>query len=132
MNTPDCKLECGCWKRVRLDAARIGQVVWCKFDGWQGIASVNLYEWHVHCMTDGCHYGRWCGQSEHEARLRNTRHVRKHEHLGGVQYDRITWDGRGSIFRNEVDRSARTTVRRPPILYKNKVRNIEDVAPPPF
>lgn len=140
MNTPECQLACGCWKRIRLDLAKVNSTDVCKYHGEQTIIASNYYEWHVRCQEYGCSFGRWVGQNEHAARLVNGKHATTKDHLGGVQYDRITWDGRGAIYRHAVDRNARTTVKPPPQQtaepvsqsYRTVTFNPDDYAPPPF
>ncbi len=123
MNTCDCLLSCGCWKRIRIDKAVEGEGESCPSHGigmWVDtrsslyIMKVNRYEWHVRCQEYSCRYGRWFGQSEGLARQANGRHASTKDHLGGVAYDRVTWDGRGSVFRDGVDRDARTKPKPPP------------------
>jgi len=135
MNTPDCELSCGCWKRIRLDLAREGETETCNLHGiGVTIVIVNRYEWHVHCQEYGCRFGRWMGQSEPLARKVNGNHATKHNHLGGVQYDRITWDGRGSIYRGRGLRANDRNPKPPPsnLRYQNVIRKDEDWTAPPF
>ena len=138
MNTVDSLLSCGCWKRLRIDKAVKFALETCPRHGETYdaiglpftvyIVKFNSYEWHVRCQEPFCRFGRWFGQSEGSARRANGLHATKLNHLGGVNYDRVTWDGKGSIYRGEErDRSQRGTKPQPP-----PERKLVKLAPPEY
>lgn len=129
MNTPDCLLSCGCWKRLRLDLAVPGAIETCPRHSQSPIyvVKVNAYEWHVRCQSEHCRYGRWFGQSEGLARQANGRHATRSDHLGGVAYDRITWDGKGSVYRDSGQRVWDRKPKNPPVLDARKLSGYRDV-----
>jgi hypothetical protein len=99
MNTPQCLLACGCWTQVRVDLARLYRAVACPHGhGETSIMKVNTHEWRVRCPD--CRYGRWCGQDKGDAMHRQSEHKRQHPlHFPSVAFDRVTFDGGGSILR---------------------------------
>lgn len=116
MNSPDCLLTCGHWKRIRLDNAVIGSIVDCAFDGPSTIVSVRQYEWHARCQS--CRFSRWLGQDQRECERAAARHQQRYQsHQLSVAYDRITWDGGGTLLRRNGER----VVRRRPRTVTAKV-----------
>lgn len=110
---------CGCWQRVRIDLAR-GSV--CETHS-AAPEKVNTHEWRVRCAD--CRYGRWCGQSEDEARRLERQHHERHPtHFPAVAYDRVTYDGGGTILRWDNARR-----RKPP--ESAKIVNVSD-GPAPY
>ena len=105
MNRVDCELACGCWQRIRIDSAKVNAVTICLTHGETVITGTNLYEWHVRCRTLFCNYGRWVGASRELAAFRRDRHAQSSGHSVGMTYDRITWDGRGTVYREDRDKA---------------------------
>ena len=115
---------------MRIDLTRIGYGTVCASHGQTHIAGVLTHEWHVRCQSYGCRYGRWVGQNEQAARLVNGRHATARNHLGGVAYDRITWDGRGSVYRDSGQRATDRAPKAPPV--NDRYRFVTEIGPPPF
>ena len=130
MNTPDCLLDCGHWKRIRIDLAVYGAVETCAYCGPDMVVvRINYHEYHARCIVGGCRYGRWFGQNQELAKQSRQRHLTKHPtHSASVAWDTVTWDGKGSVFREEVDRL--TPAKRPkaPPEFTGQLRL--DLAPP--
>lgn len=102
MNTPDCLLKCGCWVRRRLDCAKYGAVDQCDTHGETSLVRINLYEYHARCLYPACRYSRWFGGSQGNALQAQRRHKAQYPtHTTTVAWDRVTWDGKGSVFRDD-------------------------------
>lgn len=105
MNSVHVEYACGEWFRVRVDLAQQSTCPRCG----DPVKKVNTHEWRVRCPN--CRYGRWCGQSQDEAERNGTNHRKQHpNHWPSVAYDRVTWDGKGTVLRWD-DGSVK---RRPP------------------
>ena len=104
MNECLCQLACKCWRRVRIDRAKRFAVESCRFHGESPITLVNSHEWHLRCRELGCNFGRWVGASEELAQAMRSQHERRHNHTVGLAWDRVTWDGKGSVYREDGDR----------------------------
>jgi len=98
-DTVNCRLSCGCWKRVdglKKRGDPFTSTVWdvrCLFHGSATVAEVKLMEWHARCSV--CRASKWFGADEESARLWARRHLDKYtSHVVGVVYDRVLkWDG---------------------------------------
>lgn len=98
-DTVNCRLTCGCWKRVdglKKKGDPFTSTVWdvhCLFHGSATVVEVKLMEWHARCSV--CRASRWFGADESAARLWARRHVDKYtSHMVPVVYDRVLkWDG---------------------------------------
>jgi hypothetical protein len=99
-----CLLECGHWVRIRIDRAKRFSVVSCRFDGETIVTAVNSHEWHIRCRTLGCNFGRWVGASRQLADAMRSQHEARRGHTVGMTWDRVTWDGRGSVYRPNGDK----------------------------
>lgn len=125
MNTPQCLLACGCWTQLPLNLAVVYSATDCPHHGITSVTRVNTHEWRVRCPD--CRYGRWCGQDRDEALRRQQRHKQAHHtHYPSVAYDRITWDGQGTILRWDGKRPR----RNPPPDRARAVVSLDDA--PPF
>ena len=125
MNTPQCLLSCGCWTTLRLDMAVLYAAHECPRHGAVSVVKVNAYEWRVRCPD--CRYGRWCGQDQDGAKRRQRDHKRQHPlHMPSVAYDRITWDGGGSILRWDGKRPRRSP---PPTVTRAVPRALDGPIP---
>ena len=89
----------------------------CISHGEQPVTAANYYEWHVRCRSLFCSYGRWTGPSEELAEYRRDRHSQRTGHLTGKTLDRITWDGRGSVYRDDGDKPRKTPESPVPLQY---------------
>src|SRR4030042_692363 len=100
MNTVHVLYYCGCWERHRVDLARNTA---CQRHGIDA-QKVNTHEWRVRCPD--CRYGRWCGQDKGDALRRQRDHCARYPlHAPSVAYDRVTYDGSGSVLRWDGKRS---------------------------
>ena len=108
MNECLCQLGCKCWKRVRVDRAKRFSIESCRFHGDSAIVTVSTHEWHIRCRTLGCNYGRWVGASEQLAQAMRSQHEQRRGHTVGMTWDRVTWDGKGSVYRDDGDRPKAT------------------------
>lgn len=97
MTTMHVKLDCGDWTRANPDQ-HVGALVLCPLHcAYREVIQTQPYEWHVKC--EECRWARWYGQSEGDARRAQRLHRQRHGHLNiGCSYDRVTPDGRGTIF----------------------------------
>lgn len=94
MNSVQVLYVCGCWQAVRVDLARGSTCQ--QHDAVP--ERINTHEWRVRCPR--CRYGRWCGQDKERAVRLQSGHNRAYPtHNASVAYDRITYDGGGSILR---------------------------------
>ena len=118
MNRVECLLDCGCWTRIRIDSAKMNAVAACVVHGNNAvIIQANYYEWHVRCQSLFCSYGRWTGQSKELAEYRRDRHAQAKDHRCGRTYDRITWDGKGSVYREDRDRPKKVPEPAVPLTF---------------
>lgn len=125
MNTPQCLLSCGCWQQLPLNFAVEHAAIDCPRHGVVSVIRVNRYEWRVRCCD--CRYGRWCGQDEDRARACATVHKRqKPQHNVAVAFDRITWDGKGTVLRMDGTRPRRNP---PDTAPRPEMFPLDDVIP---
>jgi hypothetical protein len=104
----------------------IGTVTQCAYHGETYAAHINWHEFHVKCLD--CSYGAWMGQSKENALAARNRHNARHsEHHVGLAFDLVTWDGGGTMLRDDL---AGKPKRRPPDTqdFPRKIR--VDIAPP--
>lgn len=106
---PDMKVTLACGHTVGVDprnriAVGTGEFsdpdrIACRFDGWQNAVKVHTHEWRVRCGK--CRYGRWCGQSQQDARALALKHLTANpQHHCTVVFDRVTSNGKGGIINN--------------------------------
>lgn len=125
MNTPQCLLSCGCWVSLPLNYAVLYSANECSSHGTVSVMRVNLYEWRIRCR--GCRYGRWCGQDQEGARHRAAMHRAAHpDHHVAVAYDRVTWDGKGTVLRFDGTRPRRNP---PPDVGRPEPSTLDGVIP---
>ena len=125
MNEAQVLYMCGCWHSVPIERARSSA---CPEHG-QSPAKVNTHEWRVRCMQ--CRYGRWCGQSEDEARRLQRRHREQHPtHFANVAYDRITPDGQGTLLADPMRKRGRKPSRKDDGSSTMSVPDAGDTLPP--
>ena len=106
-----------------------GDMITCRFDGDQPVTTVHTYEWHVRCHE--CRYSRWMGQNETEARRLHRSHNYLTEHTVGVAYDRVTKNGKGTVF---VTNGTRTRAANVYALHAPRatITGHSGTLPPPF
>ena len=93
MNKVECVLDCGHSVRITLSLnPSVGELKYCRLDGWQGIREIHWTEYRVVCCH--CVYGRWTGQNATQARRLGRHHERIHAgHVCVVVNDTVTTQG---------------------------------------
>lgn len=131
MNTVDVMLECG---HLALEKMRVDKLIavrtdtrYCLYHGWQLIVGYHYQEYHTRCEYPGCRFSRWTGQNKAKAKRLQSRHASNnpdHALYVGMVYDRVTKDGKGSMFC-----SKRGTRLQPE--FEQGTLSVEE-KPPPF
>lgn len=103
MNKVDVQLDCKHYVQVPVNVRPSwGDQLSCKYDGLREVIGVHSHSWHVRCRK--CRYSRWYGQDHAGATAAQHRHKGELSHIVECAYDRVTEDGKGSIFRQRFGR----------------------------